>query len=86
MHPQGTVNTVPCGCAAPLPPFCADGPRLNAAGRPCFFSLFSFLFYPLTPPAVTPLMIDLERKMYTTSTGRIASRMNMYTLPMSNFE
>ena len=41
---------------------------------------------PFTEPAVTPLMMDLERMMYTTSTGRIASRMNMYTLPMSNLE
>ena len=32
---------------------------------------------PLTEPAVTPLMIDLERMMYTIRTGRMASRMNM---------
>ena len=41
---------------------------------------------PLTEPAVTPLMMNLLRAMYTTTTGRMASRMNMYTLPMSNLE
>ena len=41
---------------------------------------------PLTEPAVTPLMMDLERMIYTIMTGRIASRMNIYTLPMSNLE
>ena len=41
---------------------------------------------PLTEPAVTPLMMNLLRQMYTTTTGRMASRMNMYTLPMSNLE
>ena len=44
------------------------------------------LAQPLTEPAVTPLMMNLLRQMYTTTTGRIASRMNMYTLPMSNLE
>ena len=41
---------------------------------------------PLTEPAVTPLMMNLLRQMYTTTTGRMASSMNMYTLPMSNLE
>ena len=41
---------------------------------------------PLTEPAVTPLMMNLLRQMYTTTTGKMASRMNMYTLPMSNLE
>ena len=44
------------------------------------------LAQPLTEPAVTPLMMNLLRAMYTTTTGRMASRMNMYTLPMSNLE
>ena len=44
------------------------------------------LAQPLTEPAVTPLMMSLLRAMYTTTTGRMASRMNMYTLPMSNLE
>ena len=43
-------------------------------------------FYPFTLPAVTPLMMLLDRMIYTTSTGRMASRMNIYTLPKSNLE
>ena len=43
-------------------------------------------FYPFTLPAVTPLMMLLDRMIYTTSTGRMASRMNIYTLPRSNLE
>lgn len=35
------------------------------------------IFYPFTEPAVTPLMMNLLRAMYTIITGRIASRMNM---------
>ena len=44
------------------------------------------LFYPFTLPAVTPLMMLLDRMIYTTSTGRMASRINIYTLPRSNLE
>ena len=32
---------------------------------------------PFTEPLVTPLMMNLLRQMYTISTGRMASRMNM---------
>ena len=47
----------------------------TAAGG--FSGLLSQKDQPLTEPAVTPLMMDLERMMYTISTGRMASRMNM---------
>jgi len=45
-----------------------------------------FGHYPFTEPAVTPLMMYLLRNIYTTTTGRMARRMNIYTLPMSNLE
>jgi len=47
-------------------------------------TLMFFKHYPFTDPAVTPLMMNLLRQRYTTITGRMASRINMYTLPMSN--
>ena len=49
----------------------------------------AFIFfsnYPFTDPAVTPLMMKRDRKMYTARTGRMASKMNIYTLPKSNLE
>ena len=49
-------------------------------------ALFHWKNQPFTEPLVTPLMMNLLRQMYTISTGRMASRMNIYTLPMSNLE
>ena len=44
------------------------------------------MYQPFTEPAVTPLMMKRDRKMYTARTGRMARRINIYTLPRSNLE